>query len=186
MHEQARNKCDWLRNVKDAKGKGSNKLKKGDGKIHDVQALTPRSKEETQNLKLKEICALISTTTLPASTLSPKHLLLTIAPHTTTLPEHILDFKIIAMSKGCRFQADAYSLPFFEEGLGKGSKGGIVICGLDTWDLKDRKATPQIVGGTFNFWNIPSASAYSTLANVLPHVRVGHNGKGGGTSACHG
>ena len=133
MHEQARKERDRLRNVKAAKGKGSDKLKKGDGEIHDVQASTPRSEEETRRLKLKEICTLISTPALPASTLSPKHLLLTIAPHTATLPERDLDFDIIPTSKGCRFQVDAYSLPFFEEGLGKGGKGGIIICGLDTW-----------------------------------------------------
>ena len=97
----------------------------------------------------------------------PKYWLLTIAPHTAMLLECDLDFNIIPMSKGCRFQV------------------GIVICGLDTWDLEDCEATPQIISGTFNFQNIPSASAYSSLANVLPCVCVdttarvvGHDGQG--------
>lgn len=117
-----------LRESKIGKGKGNDKDVEKESTDLDVSTILNRKDE-----RLKEIHTLTSKVATPASENPLKYLLLTLSPPSDTPVEPEMDFEVIPASQACKFNADTFSLPFYNDHDGRHGQGGTVLCGLDNW-----------------------------------------------------
>ncbi|KAF8509764.1 hypothetical protein BU17DRAFT_55907 [Hysterangium stoloniferum] len=114
------------------------------------------------DVKLKQIAGLMSKT--PAD--SMVHLFLTVAPFSEHA-EHDSEYDVVQATGSCIFVSGRYNLPYYEESGMNYGDGGIVLCGLDNWNLDEFKESPWIAGGTFTFQGVMSAAAHEALVSSL-------------------
>ncbi|KZS95319.1 hypothetical protein SISNIDRAFT_484174 [Sistotremastrum niveocremeum HHB9708] len=123
------------------------------------EELTPPVDEAQALTKLKKAA---TTSFLPAPILTPKHLLLTVAPHVPMRPTHDFDFEYTAPPRAIHLTTNTFSLPSH---IGDDSRGTILF-GFNEWPTVYEIHGIRVVGGTFKI-NGVSASLYQSLIKIL-------------------